>query len=155
MSPELSRGWLPLISEFVFASSSHKCFVPVQPRYSPRHTGGFWVAGWSRGRGVCRVGGQQGCCLGGGCPCSSSFPYCRGLAGLSTNSPAVCPISTGKTASSLRRMRCSPGTVACQGSSPRCWIGAKKVADPCNTQGLSRTCSYARHTGHQKALLSL
>lgn len=56
MTPELSRGWLPLISEFVFASSSHKRCIPVLPRYSPRYTGGVWVAGWSRRRDDCRWG---------------------------------------------------------------------------------------------------
>lgn len=39
-SPEL-RAYLPPISEFVFASSSHKCFVPVLSRYSPRYTAVF------------------------------------------------------------------------------------------------------------------
>lgn len=31
------------------------------------------------GEGVSAAGGQQGFCLGRGCPCSSSFLYCRGL----------------------------------------------------------------------------
>lgn len=103
--------------------------MPVLPRYSPRYTGGFWVAGWSRGRGVCSWG-AAGVLPGERVPLQLKLSILQGLEGLSINSPAICPISTGKAAFSLRRRRCSAGTGACSGSSQRCWIGAEKVAAP-------------------------
>lgn len=109
-----------------------------------------------QGKGYLQAGGEQGCCLECRCLCSSNFPCCRGL-GTSVLTPLpFAPSLLGdylfleeKEVLSRHRSLCRFLTEVLDWSREGC------CSQPCNTQGLSRTRSCARCTGHQKALLRL
>lgn len=155
MSPELSRGWLPLISDLclqaVLLSASCLCC----PGTAQGTLVGFGLLDGA-GEGVSAAGGQQGFCLGRGCPCSSSFPYCRGLRA-SALIPLHLPHLHWESCLFLeeKEVLCRNRSLFRFLTEVLDWSREGCCSQPCNTQGLSKTCSCARCTGQQKALLRL